>query len=85
MDGDLVNAQGTFLFVNCHLFRRGELNGWACSCQIPKKGVILLLGSITLIPPTVFMKPSSYLKVTVNMSLIITIGYDQQYTLCGTA
>ena len=36
---------------------------------VPRKGVILLLGSITLIPPTVFMKPLSYLKVTVNMSL----------------
>ena len=35
---------------------------------------MLLLGSITLIPPTVFMKPSSYLKVTVNMYLIITFG-----------
>ena len=35
-----------------------------------------MLGSITLILPTVSMKPSSYLKVTVNISLIITKGCD---------
>ena len=43
--------------------------------QIPRKGVILLLGSITLILPTVLMKPSSYLKVTANISLIITVVF----------
>ena len=35
--------------------------------------VHFLLGSITLIPPTVSMKPLSYLKVTAIMSLIITL------------
>ena len=61
------------------LFRRqkGELNGRACSYQTPRKGVILLLGSITLIPPTVSMKPSSYLKVTAIMSLIITLAHPE--------
>ena len=44
--------------------------------QIPRKGVILLLGSITLILPTVLMKPSSYLKVTANISLIITLQFS---------
>ena len=45
--------------------------------QIPRKGVILLLGSITLILPTVLMKPSSYLKVTANISLIITLAHPE--------
>ena len=43
--------------------------------QIPKKGVTLLHGSITLISPTVSMKPSSYFKVTAIMSLIITLAH----------
>ena len=46
--------------------------------QIPKflkRELHFLLGSITLIPPTVSMKPSSYLKVTAIIFLIVTIGY----------
>ena len=45
--------------------------------QTPKKGVTHLLGSITLIPPTVSMKPSSYLKVTAIMSPIITLAHPE--------
>ena len=45
--------------------------------QTSKKGVTLLLGSITLIPPMVFMKPSSYLKVTAIMPLIITLAHPE--------
>ena len=54
---------------------RTARGGKAYMYQIPKKGVTLLLGSITLIPPTVSMKPSSYLKVTAIMSLIITAAF----------
>ena len=57
--------------------RRTERTGSVPSCQIPKKGVILLLGSITLIPPTVLMKPSSYLRVTVKISIIITLAHPE--------
>ena len=67
------------LFVYfCFSGDRGELNGRAYSYQTSKKGVTLFLGSITLIPPMGFMKPSSYLKVTAIMSLIITV-------VCGPA
>ena len=45
--------------------------------QTPKKGVTHLLGSITLNPPTVSMKPSSYLKVTAIMSLILTLAHPE--------
>ena len=73
MDGDLANARRTFSsFFIAFPETTGELNGRAYSYQTPKKGVTLLLGSITLIPPMVFMKPSSYLKITAIMSLIIT-------------
>ena len=51
--------------------------GGAYLYQTPKKGVTYLLGSITLIPPTVSMKPSSYLKVTAIMSLIITLAHPE--------
>ena len=77
MEGDLVDARKTFSSLTVAFRKRLELNRRARSCQIPRKGVILLLGSITLIPPTVFMKPSSYLKVTVNMSLIITLAHPE--------
>ena len=35
---------------------------------------------ITLFIPTVLMKPSFYLKITVNISLTITIGCDDEVT-----
>ena len=78
MDGSLADARKNFLFVDCCFPEviRTERAG-SHLYQIPKKGVILLLGSITLIPPTVFMKPSSYLKVTVNMTLIITLAHPE--------
>ena len=73
MNGGLANARGTYLFVNCCFSGNRELNrGDDYLYQILKKRVTLLLGSITPTPPTVFMKPSSYLKVTAIMSLIIT-------------
>ena len=60
MDEDLADARKTFSSLTVAFRKRSELNRWARSCQIPRKGVILLLGSIRLIPSTVFMKPSSY-------------------------
>ena len=74
MDGDLADTRKTFSSLTVAFRKRSELNGRGSSCLIPRKGVILLLGSIILFPPTVFMKPSSYLKVKVNMSLIITVS-----------
>ena len=54
--------------------KQEELSGRALvsTSQISKKGVILSLGSIILIPPTVFMKPSSYLRVMVNWSTYLS-------------
>ena len=73
--GDLTDARRTFSLLAVAFRKREELSGRALVSlyryQIPKKGVIRLLGSITLNLPTVLMKPSSYLKVTV-ISLIIT-------------
>ena len=78
MDGDLADARGTFSsFVIAFPETKRELNGRVCSYQTPRKGVILLLGSITLILPMVFMKPSSYLKVTAIMSPIITLAHPE--------
>ena len=78
MNGGLANARGTYLFVNCCFSGNRELNGGdGYLYRIPKKGVTLLLGSIALIPPTVSMKPSSYLKVTAIMSLIITLAHPE--------
>ena len=75
MDGDLANARGTFSsFIIAFPGTKRELNGQTYSYQTPKKGT-LLLGSITLILPMVFMKPSSHLKVTAIISLIITGVY----------
>ena len=75
----LAIARRTFSSLTAVLSeaRRTERTGSVPSYQIPKKGVILLLGSITLIPPTVLMKPSSYLRVTVNISLIITLAHPE--------
>ena len=74
----LAIARKTFSSLTAVLpkTRRTERTGSVPSCQIPKKGVILLLGIVTLIPPTVLMKPSSYLRVTVNISLIITKAHQ---------
>ena len=81
MDGDLANTRGTFSsFIIAFPETKRELNGWAYLYQTPKKEVTLLLGSITLIPPMVFMKPSSYLKVTDIISLIITTGCQPEKT-----
>ena len=77
MDGDLADARKAFTSLTVTFRKRSELNRRACLCQIPRKGVILLLGNISLIPSTVSMKPSSYLKVTVNMSLIITVWINR--------
>ena len=71
--GDLTDARKTFSQL---AFRKREelsVRALVSLYQIPRKEVILLLGSITLILPTVLMKPSSYLKVTANISLIITL------------
>ena len=75
--GDLTDARKTFFWLAFR--KREELSGRALVLlyQIPKKGVILLLGSITLILSTVLMKPSSYLKVTVKISLIITLAHPE--------
>ena len=77
--GYLTDARRTFSLLAVAFRKREELSGRALvpSYQIPKKGVILLLGSITLILPTVLMKPSSYLKVIVNISLIITLAHPE--------
>ena len=74
----LAIARRTFSSLTAVLpkTRRTERTSSVPSCQIPKKGVILLLGIVTLIPPTVLMKPSSYLRVTVNISLIITKAHQ---------
>ena len=78
MDGDLANARGTFSsFIIAFPETKRKLNGRAYSYQTPKKGVTSLLGSTTLILPMVFMKPSSYLKVTDIMSLIITLAHPE--------
>ena len=76
--GDLTDARRTFSLLAVAFRKREELSGRALdpSYQIPKKGVIFLLGSITLILPTVLMKPSSYLKVTINISIIITTACE---------
>ena len=77
--GDLTDARRTFSLLTVAFRKREELSGRALvpSYQIPKKGVILFLGSITLILLTVSMKPSSNLKVTVNISLIITLAHPE--------
>ena len=77
----LAIARRTFSSLTAVLpeARRTERMGSVPSYQIPKKGVILLLGSITLIHPTVLMKPSSYLRVTVNISLYHNISHLFDY------
>ena len=77
MVGGLTDARKTFSSL---AFRKQEelsVRALVSLYQIPRKGVILLLGSITLILPTVLMKPSSYLKVTANIYLIITLAHPE--------
>ena len=53
------------------------MEGWLTRTKFLERELHILLGSITLIPPTVSMKPSSYLKVTAIMSLIITLAHPE--------
>ena len=75
--GDPTDARRTFSLLTVAFRKREELSGRALvpSYQIPKKGVILLLGSITLIFPTVLMKPSFYLKVISNHNTVIASSW----------
>ena len=62
------------------VFRKTENCPWGMAystcIKFLKRELHVLLGSITQIPPTVSMKPSSYLKVTAIMSLIISMYYE---------
>ena len=64
------------LIVVFRKLRTERRDGLTCT-KFLKRELPFLLRSITLIPPTVSMKPSSYLKVTAIMSLIITLAHPE--------
>ena len=79
MDGSLADARKNLFFVNCCFpeVMRTEQAGSVLFVPNSYEGSYTFARKHNLILPTVLMKPSSYLKVTVNISLIITLAHPE--------